>query len=128
MSNGTKSQSKKLFTRASNRNPIQADMDLSAGVHEVKCAPGQGWNGVELIVHPLEVCDLGIKECCPGWVTHSGGPECDALDFRSCREMELHKQRVEFREGATERMADLQPEESKANRYSVHQTGMIDIL
>ena len=110
--NGIKAQSnKELFTRASNCNPIQANMDLSAGVPEATSAPRHGWNGVALIVYPLEVCDLGVKEFCPGCVTHSGGPECDTLDRRICGEMELHKQRVEFRKGSTKRMTDLQPEE-----------------
>jgi len=107
MSNGTKEQSQKLSTRASNCNPIKADMDLSAGVPEAKSAPRHDWNGVALIVYPLEVWDFGVKECCPGCVTHSWGPKCDALDCRICGEMELHKQGVEFREGPTERMADL---------------------
>ena len=63
MINGIKAQSKKeLVTRASNCNAIQADMDLSAGVPEATSAPRHGWDGVALIVYPLEVCDLGVKE------------------------------------------------------------------
>lgn len=100
-------KSQKLLTGASNCNPIKADMDLSAGVPETKSAPRHGWNGIALIVHPLKVWDFGVKECCPSCVTHSGGPKCDALECRICGEMELHKQGVEFREGSTERMADL---------------------
>ena len=61
--NGIKAQSKKeLFTRASICNAIHADMDLSAGVPEAAFAPRQDWDGVTLIVYPLKVCDLGVKE------------------------------------------------------------------
>ena len=86
-------------------------MDLSAGVPEAKSAPRNGWNGVAPVIYPPEVCDLGVKEFCPGCITHSGSRECNGLYRRICGEIELHKQRVEFRKGCTERMTGLQPEE-----------------
>lgn len=82
-------------------------MDLSHGVPKAKSAPRHGRKGVALVVHPLEVCDLRVEERRPGFVTHSGSPERDASDRRVFGEIELHEQRVEFREGSTERMANL---------------------
>lgn len=98
------------FTRACDHIPARVDVDFSARVPVAESAPRHGRNGVALIVHPLELGDLGVKKRCPGRVTDSRGSERSTLDHRPRREIELQIQRVEFCECSAERMADLRLE------------------
>jgi len=88
-SRNTSTKTRKIFTCASDQIPVRLDMDFSARVPVAESAPRHGWNGVALVVYPLELGDLGVEKRCPGRVTDSRGSERSTLDPRPRREIEL---------------------------------------
>jgi hypothetical protein len=64
-------------------------VDLSARVPVAESASGHGRDGIALVVHPLELGDLGVEKRRPGRVADSRGSERGTLDRRPLGEIEL---------------------------------------
>jgi hypothetical protein len=63
--------------------PARLDMDSPTWVPEAKWVARHGWGWVALIVHPCELSDLGVKECCPGRTSNLTSPQTEAEGLKA---------------------------------------------